>query len=160
MLRTLLEDVAYANEANGTRHSTFRQWLASPALRCVTFMRIAARGGVLGKLARSHLLAAFGCDVGKGAAIGPGVILPHPTGIVIGIGVQIKSRVTIYQGVTLGANARGEYPIIEPDVKLYPNSMVTGRVRIGRGATIGAGAYIYSNVLPGAVVRGPRAGAE
>lgn len=91
----------------------------------------------------------------KGAYIGPGVTLPHPTGIVIGIGVRIEARSTIYQGVTLGANARGEYPTIESGVTLYPNSMVTGRVRIGHGAVIGAGAYIYEDVPAGTTVRGP-----
>lgn len=110
-----------------------------------------------GRIARIHLLAAFGCDVSKGAEIGGGLALPHPTGIVIGVGVRLVGRNTVYQGVTLGANSRGEYPVIEQGVTLYPNSMVTGRVTVAMDAIIGAGAFVYDDVAPGEVVRGPHA---
>jgi len=158
VLAGLRADVAYLNEVNGGGKSPVYLWLASSGIRCATLMRIAARGGVIGRLARFRLLAAYSSDVSPGAAIDGGISLPHPTGIVIGIGVRIEGRCWIYQGVTLGANARGEYPIIEHDVKLYPNSVVTGRVTVGTGATIGAGAYIYDDVPAGATVRGPRTG--
>lgn len=72
------------------------------------------------------------------------------------MGVRIDGRVTIYQGVTVGANLRGEYPTIERDVRLHPNSMVTGRVLVGAGATIGTGAHVYNDVPPGATVRGSK----
>ncbi len=156
MIAEFRQDVAFADEANGTRRPVLLRWLVSPSIRCATYMRIAARGGVLGRLARNHLLWAFGCDVAKGAQIRGGVMLPHPTGIVIGMGVVLKGRNWIYQHVTIGANARGDYPVIEQDVKLYPDSMVTGRVTVGTAAIIGAGAMVYDDVAPGEVVRGPR----
>ncbi|WP_372490770.1 hypothetical protein [Microbacterium aerolatum] len=123
-------------------------------------MRIASRPGVIGRIAKFHLLSSYGCDVGSGAQVGPGILLPHPNGIVIGMGVVIEARTHIYQGVTLGANSRGEYPVIESDVKLYPGAMVTGRVRVGAGARIGAGAFVYDDVAPGVTVRGPRSDAS
>lgn len=81
--------------------------------------------------------------------------MPHPTGIVIGIGVVLEGRDWIYQGVTPETNSRGSYPTAEQNVKLFPNSMVTGRVRLGAGSTIGAGAYIYDDVPPDTTVRSP-----
>jgi len=154
VLKELREDVKYAHEVSGARPTLPYAW-ASPSIRCATYMRIAARGGFWGKVMRARLLSAFSCDVSAGARIAGGLFIPHPVGIVIGIGVVLHGRTHIYQGVTLGANARGEYPTIEPDVKVYPNSVITGGVNIGRGALIGAGAYVFNDVQPHAVVRGP-----
>ncbi|MFC4243342.1 hypothetical protein ACFOYW_08145 [Gryllotalpicola reticulitermitis] len=80
--------------------------------------------------------------------------MPHPIGVVLGSGARIGDRVSIYQGVTVGANRRGQYPVIEFGVTLYPGSSVTGGVRVGAGALIGAGARIYDDVPAGATIRG------
>jgi len=152
--KLLREDVCYTNSSNGTHYSVLRQWLANPGIRCVTYMRLAARGGILGKIFRNHLLLAYGCDASRGAKIGGGIVLPHPIGIVIGMGVELQGNTWIYQGVTLGANRRNEYPTISSGAKLYPGCLVSGGVRIGSGAIIGAGAHIFQDVPDGAIVRG------
>ena len=83
-------------------------------------------------------------------------IFPHPIGIVIGSGVVIESGVVIYQGVTIGARSIGEtgYPLIRSDVTLYSGATVLGPVEIGRGAIVGAGSLVLSDVLAGQTVVG------
>lgn len=157
IIQCLKADAAFSNEVNGVHSSVLRQWVTSAGIRCATWMRVASKGGAVGRLAKFHLLAAYGCDVGAGARIGPGLLLSHPTGIVIGMGTIIESRAHIFQGVTLGANGRGEYPLIGANVIFYPGSMVTGGVCVGSGARIGAGALVYDDVAAGEVVRGPSA---
>lgn len=79
--------------------------------------------------------------------------LPHPHGITIGIGVVIGDRVTIYQGVTLGANQAGRYPVIGDGVRIFPQSIVAGAVHVGNGASIGAQSFVSRDVPAGALTR-------
>lgn len=79
---------------------------------------------------------------------------PHPTGIVIGEGVRLGERVTIYQGVTLGGARRGDwqagnYPTIGDEVTIFAGAVIVGAVRIGDKATIGANAVVLSDVPAG-----------
>jgi serine O-acetyltransferase len=83
---------------------------------------------------------------------------------VIGQTAVIGDRVRIYQGVTLGArnfpaDARGvaikgqpRHPIIEDDVVIYAGATILGRIRIGRGATIGGNVWITHDVPAGGSV--------
>jgi serine O-acetyltransferase len=72
---------------------------------------------------------------------GSPILMPYPFGIVIERGASIGSRVTLMHQVSLlGA------PIIEDNVTIGPGAKVIGRVRIGRGATIGANAVVTRDV--------------
>lgn len=95
-----------------------------------------------------------GCHFHLDSVIGPGLYLPHPTGIVIGQGVRVEAGVTLYQSVTIGRSKGDAYPVVEGNVTIYPNSVVAGPVRIGAGAVIGAGSVVLKDVPPGAVVAG------
>ena len=46
-----------------------------------------------------------GADIAYEAQVGPGLVLYHPTGVVIGPGARVGARATIMQGVTLGSDA-------------------------------------------------------
>lgn len=114
----------------------------------------ASQDGLSGKICRALVRVILGCDVTPGSRFLTPPMLPHPLGIVIGKGSSIGRNVTIYQGVTIGANRAGEYPVIGDDVVVYPNSTIIGGVAIGAGAVIGANALVVSNVPAGSVVRG------
>lgn len=87
------------------------------------------------------------------------VKFPHPVGIVIGKGVIIGKRCTIYQNVTIGTkdtknyNA-SKYPVIEDDVTIFANSVVFGGITIGKGAVIGTGSVVFKDVPEYSVVVG------
>jgi serine O-acetyltransferase len=110
------------------------------------------------RLVRSRLANKHGVHIAEGARIGSAFRMPHPVGIVIGPGVIVGDRVSIYQGVTLGASApRTEpwvFPVIEDDVTIYANSVVAGDIVIGAGATVAAGAIVTESVPQGATVVG------
>lgn len=81
------------------------------------------------------------------------VLMPVPYGIVIERGVQIGRRVTLMHQVTLGrkegVSGPGDgsgVPVIEDNVFIGAGAKVLGRVRVGRGATIGANAVVTRDV--------------
>lgn len=140
----------------GDREVLFRRLraLANPSLRAVALVRVAARSNrAVSWQARRRLIRNYGIDVGNGARLGSGLSLPHPIGIVIGAGVRVADRVTLYQHVTLG-RGRGGYPTIDSDVTIFPGAVVVGSVRVGRGALVGANAFVATDVPDGGVVRG------
>ena len=80
------------------------------------------------------------------------ILMPHPYGIVIDREVEIGSRVTIMQQASIacsggrGSELNAGAPVIEDNVCIGPGAKVLGRVRIGRGATIGANAVVTRDV--------------
>lgn len=85
---------------------TAGNWKALVLIRL--FQRARGRG-LLGWWAGRSLRREFGCFVHPSARIGPGLRLPHPNGVVIGSGVRIGARCTIYHQVTLGGARQGDY---------------------------------------------------
>ncbi len=103
-----------------------------------------------------------GIDIHPGASIGHHFTIDHGTGVVIGSTCIIGNNVKLYQGVTLGAKSfplddngnpiKGipRHPILEDDVVVYANATILGRIRIGKGATIGGNIWVTDDVEPGA----------
>lgn len=136
-------------------------FLFSPGFFLIFFHRLACLlyayrvSRLFGRLVWRGNVLMSGCHLGLRSSIGPGFLMPHPTGIVVGDGVVIGRNVTLYQSVTLGAasKSRMEYPTIGDDVVIYPGSVIIGRVHIGDGAVVGAHSLVVSDVAPGEVVR-------
>jgi serine O-acetyltransferase len=153
-------------EANGfspTRSAAIRAWLFSPAFKLLTLHRWAAtarRGGPIGRVVSRILwrwsVAGSASYLSPLANLSAGLILPHPTGIVIGEGVRVGSGSTIYQHVTIG-RARASiasYPVVGDAVTIYAGAVIAGGVTVGDGATIAANAVVLSDVPPGATAVG------
>eukprot|EP00744_Colponema_vietnamica_P009230 GILI01013148.1.p1 GENE.GILI01013148.1~~GILI01013148.1.p1 ORF type:complete len:401 (+),score=75.91 GILI01013148.1:148-1203(+) len=110
-----------------------------------------------------------GIDIHPHTSIGHSFFMDHCTGIVVGATSIIGNRVSIYQGVTLGAKAfpldpeTGEkiknlprHPVIEDDVTIYANASVLGRVTIGSGSVIGGNVWLAQSVPSNTtVLQGP-----
>jgi serine O-acetyltransferase len=93
----------------------------------------------------------YSCYISLRSRIGVGLKLPHPVGIVIGQGVIIGARCTIYQHVTLGGRRIGDwragaYPVVGDDVTIFAGAVVVGEVNIGDRATIGANAAVLESI--------------
>jgi serine O-acetyltransferase len=88
--------------------------------------------------------------------LGPGLVFPHISGIVIGGGVIVGKNVTIYQGVTLGRSDSNNpgVPIVMDGVKIYAGAKIIGPVVIGEGAIVGANAVVLKDVPPAHVAVG------
>ncbi len=93
----------------------------------------------------------FSIEVPATLVIGPGLIVTHTYGTVLGA-ASIGSNVTIYQQVTLGAlEADFRFdpylrPTIEDDVVLAAGAKVLGGIRVGKGSTVGANAVVLFDV--------------
>jgi serine O-acetyltransferase len=101
----------------------------------------------------------FGLEAPARLEIGPGLVLMHTQGTVLGA-ARIGSNVTIFHQVTLGAKAadlayRPELrPIIGDDVVLSAGAKVLGALTVGAGATIGANAVVLKSLPPNCVAVG------
>ncbi|MAM00313.1 MAG: serine acetyltransferase [Alteromonadaceae bacterium] len=136
----------------------------SPRMLPVVFIRFAAKLrslglGPLSTLMRLFVLWGFRVEVPANADIGPGFVLPHPGGIVLGH-ARIGRDVVVYQNVTLGARAFDPHydltvrPIIESGAVIGAGAVVLGGVTVGEGATVAANSLVTRNVPAGATALG------
>lgn len=131
---------------------------------CVAWLRLGEWFARMGWRRMAHWASAtierrYGCYISLRSRIGPGLKLPHPVGIVIGQGVIIGKRCTIYQHVTLGGRRIGDwragaYPVVGDDVTIFAGAAIVGAVSIGDRATIGANAAVLDNIPSEAVAVG------
>jgi len=134
----------------------FESLVFKAGFQAVLLYRISHRLGEAGwtwcawLVARLNLLLT-GADIEFSARIGPGLLVAHPSGIVIGRGTVIGSGATIYQGVTCGIRswspgAASAYPRIGDDVVLYARASVLGGIRVGDRAVVGAHVLVTHDV--------------
>ena len=131
------------------------------AARAVQRMAEHRRAGRIRRANRveNALQRRFSIYVSSQAGIGPGLSLPHPTGIVIGAGVRLGQGVTIYQNVTLGAARRAgdetaRYPEVGDNTTIFAGAVLVGNIRVGRACIIGANSVVTSDVPDGATAVG------
>jgi len=121
--------------------------------------RLFHRGHVrLAGLLRSLSVMLWSADLVPGMQVGPGLYLPHPMGVTIGIGLRIGAGVTILQGVTAGAREPGgageEFATIGDGAILSAHAVLLGEITIGEQALVGANSVVVKDVPPCAVVLG------
>lgn len=128
----------------------------SPRFAPVYLLRKAQHAFFNGRHKRAKLFSLinfllFGLEVPARLKIGPGLVLPHTSGTILGAG-EIGKNVTIYQQVTLGAKiADFEYdpkvrPRVGDNVLITAGAKIIGPVSIGDGAIIGANAVVLADV--------------
>ncbi|WP_419705369.1 serine O-acetyltransferase [Promicromonospora sp. NFX87] len=120
-----------------------------------TFLyRVSARAGssvpVLGSVLKQLNHAITGADIAWSARIGPGLVLWHPTGVVIGPRVVVGRDARVQQGITLGAarsrTGKEGDPVLGDGVYVGAGARVLGPVRVGDRARIGANAVVLTDV--------------
>ena len=95
-------------------------------------------------------------DINQHARIGPGMLLMHRHGILIGEAVIGKNCV-MHHNVTIGQRvAAGDQgvPRIGDNVWIGPGAVITGAITIGDGVTISAGTVLSKDVPSGCLVAG------
>lgn len=138
-------------------------WITSPGFVAITWWRVAKwlresgrPGRALSWIILRRCLMNRGCYISLLAEIGPGLNLPHPTGIVVGDGVRIGCCSTIYQNVTLGRHSanRPGYPVLGDGATVYAGAVIIGAIVVGEGAVVAANSVVNRDVAPGAVAVG------
>jgi serine O-acetyltransferase len=110
---------------------------------------------VLGPLFARLSLFLTGVDIAPAAQIGPGLLISHGVGIVIGGYARIGSGATLLHGVTIGGpypSRRREMPAVGDDVFLAAGATVIGDITIGSRVFVGAGAMVTEDVPDDSVV--------
>jgi serine O-acetyltransferase len=101
--------------------------------------------------------AVTGVEIHPAAEIGAEFFIDHGSGVVIGETARIGSRVTLYQGVTLGGTGfqRGKrHPTLGDNVTVGSGAKLLGPIEVGAGAKVGANTVVVEDVPPGATVVG------
>lgn len=86
-----------------------------------------------------------GADIPINAAIGGGLLLPHPNGVVIHPDAQIGCNCLIFQQVTIGATSKG-IPTIGGHVDIGAGAKIIGPIHVGDHAQIGANAVVRESI--------------
>lgn len=101
----------------------------------------------------------FGIEVPPRIPIGPGLVLMHTQGTVLGA-ATIGANVTLYHQVTLGAvemdfsYTPSLRPIVGDGVIIGVGAKVLGGLTLGHDSMVGANAVVLKNVPPGHVAVG------
>lgn len=99
----------------------------------------------------------FGIELPVSVTAGPGLRIQHGHGLVVHRNAVLGAGVVLKHGVTLGirtADDRDGAPTIGDRVVFGPGSQALGRITVGDGAQIGAGAVVLADVPAGATAVG------
>ena len=165
-------DAQAASEKDPSVESIDEVILAYPGFLALMTYRLAHKLSLLGvplipRMMSEVAHARTGCDIHPDAKIGKSLFIDHATGVVIGQTAVVGDRVTLFQGVTLGALAlqeRGQsikrHPTIEDDVIIYANATILGGdTVVGKRSIIGGSCWITFSVEPDTkvILANPRA---
>jgi len=171
LIRHLLStDALAAYEGDPASISVGETIFAYPSLSALTYYRIAhelynEKVPLIPRIITEIAHSKTGIDIHPGARIGEHFFIDHGTGVVIGETTVIGNNVRLYQGVTLGARSfpldkngkpiKGidRHPILEDDVIIYSGATLLGRIRIGKGSTIGGNVWLTEDVPPDTTIR-------
>lgn len=145
-------------------------WLGNSEFHCVVAYRfgqyaaaLRAHNGAVGllatvihRLANRWLTHIDHADISHQARIGPGMLLMHRHGVLIGPAVIGKNCV-IHQNVTIGQRVAGGdqgVPEIGDNVWIGPGAVITGSIKVGDGVTISAGTILSKDVPARCLVAG------
>jgi serine O-acetyltransferase len=166
-----LEDIGAAYDGDPAAASFEEIILCYPGIEAVYAHRVAHAFDALGvptlpRMISERAHSRTGVDIHPSAVIGRACFIDHATGVVIGQTAELGDRVTLYQGVTIGAkkferDAEGRmvrgikrHPTIGNDVTIYAGAVILGGdTVIGDGCVISANVYLSKSVPAGHVVR-------
>jgi len=101
--------------------------------------------------------AVTGVEIHPAAEIGSEFFIDHGSGVVIGETAKIGSRVTLYQGVTLGGTGfqpGKRHPTLGDNVTVGSGAKLLGPIVVGDNAKIGANTVVVEDVPAAATVVG------
>ncbi len=161
-LKTMRQDIQAIFARDPAARSTLEILFTYPGLHAIWGYRAAHWMWVHGLklLGRwtSHLVRALtGIEIHPGARIGPGLVIDHGMGLVIGETAEIGSDVTLYHGVTLGGTSleKGKrHPTLGDRVVVGAGAKILGAIVVGADSRIGANAVVVKSVPENSVVVG------
>lgn len=101
-------------------------------------------------------------DISPEARLGPGIVIVHGFGIVIGSATQIEGDCRIFHGVTFGdrgsewiaSKTPDGHPYVEKNCMFAAGAKVLGPITIGWNSVVGANAVVLSSLEPSSIAAG------
>ena len=126
----------------GCRHASLvhARWRAVLVWRVAQHLFGARSGKPLSVAGRSRAVLQ-GAELQPKSAVGPGLVLKHTTGLVVGGDVVAGEHLTLHQNVTLGDRRPfGGQPVLGDDVTVGAGACVLGPITIGDRVVVAANA--------------------
>lgn len=101
-----------------------------------------------------------GVDINPNAVLGPGLVISHGVGLVVGGAAVAGADLLLHHLVTIGAPTTGridQVPRIGDGVTIGAGAVLVGAIRVGDGAFVGALALVVDDVPPGGRALAPPA---
>ena len=163
----LRRDVARLVRKVPTRGQAARVILTNRGFQAIILYRLSRalwqRGVPLLPLVLTRLAQSlFAVDIAYQADLGPGIVIVHGFGLVIGSETVIEGDCCLFHGVTLGdrgsewvGSSRPDgHPTLETNVMVGAGAKILGPIRIGRSSIIGANAVVLRDVPPFSIMAG------
>lgn len=165
MLNDLEQDFSRYGNRKGNPWRYFYKSLANAGFRAVVFYRL----GFWFKQHRMTLLAGIcqrlmhhlcHCWISISAEIGPGFLIAHVGGLIIGGKTCIGANCDVRQNVTFGGNfskvsADGRsQPWLGDNISVGVGAVILGPVKVGSNAIIGANSVVTRDVPENMIVSG------
>jgi serine O-acetyltransferase len=128
--------------------------------------RFARFARLRGAAATARLIAMIGqgmtgSELEPIAVVGPGFVIAHTNGVILGQGVRAGRNLYLHGGVLLGSTsnesrtrATSGFPTLGEDVTIFAKASVLGPIHVGDRAVIGAHALVLEDVPPDSTARG------
>jgi serine O-acetyltransferase len=137
------------------RVAVHARWRAVLVWRTAQHVFRSRSGRPLALWLTDRVLSFSGAELQPKSEIGPGVVLKHTTGLVVGGDVVAGQRLTLHQNVTLGDRRPfGGQPVIGDDVTIGAGACVLGPITIGDRVMVAANAVVLDDVPADSVVAG------
>jgi serine O-acetyltransferase len=165
MLHTLHQDYCRYAKNNGNTWRYIHKVLSNAGFRAVFFYRLGAWSrrkkmyffaGICQRL--MHHLSH--CWISVSAEIGPGFLIAHVGGLVIGDKTRIGANCDVRQNVTFGGNFSKKdtegrtQPWVGDNVSFGVGAVILGPVRIGSNSIVGANSVVIRDVPENVIVFG------
>jgi len=167
IIALLKEDYRRVNKVNSPTHifSYFWKAITNSGFRAVFLYRFANffwehKCYFLAGIFQRFMHHYAHCWISASAEIGPGFLIAHVGGIVVGGGTKIGSNCDIRQNVTFGVNFNKQsedgrqQPLVGNGVSFGAGCVVIGPVLIGNNSIIGANSVVTQDVPNGVIVSG------
>jgi len=139
--------------------------LSNPGMIASIILRAQQMAMRKGRVRTAFLLRTIGmvlvsADFVPGMDVGPGLLMPHPNGVVIGNGLKVGANVSFGGGVTAGVKQpdvladEDGYPVVCDGAIVLAHAVLVGPVRVGFGAQVGANSVLLSDAPDFAVMFG------
>lgn len=139
--------------------------LSNPGMLASVILRAQQMAMRKGRVRLAFLLRTVGmvlvsADFVPGMDVGPGLMMPHPSGVAIGNGLRVGANVSFGGGVTAGVKQPDEmpdengYPTICDGAIVLANAVLVGGVTVGEHAQIGANSVLLADAPDNAVMFG------